>query len=38
MTAAATVDPSVRITALKPFAAAVSDAGTACMMSVGIAA
>ena len=38
MTAAAIVEPSVRITELNPFAAAVSEAGTACMMSVGIAA
>ncbi len=37
-TAAATDDPSVRITEFRPFAAAVSVGGTARMMRVGIAA
>jgi hypothetical protein len=34
---AAIVDPRVRITELRPFAAAVSVGGTTLMMSVGIA-
>ena len=37
-TAAATVEPRLRITELSPFAAAVSLAGTERMMSVGMAA
>ena len=36
-TVAAIVDPRVRITELRPFAAAVSVGGTTLMMSVGIA-